>query len=171
MRPRDANGIAQGTTISGEVRAGMAPARPRARLSRSLLESDRTLVLTTALEDVVEILSGPAAIATWFAVTREPTHQHGRVVVGLPHTATVFHGREDWMPEQHAVIFDGDHPAVRGFVTLRSVILPVAGFGTELWVHLEAPPRRGARRHLAILERVVDQGLARIHAELDRSSR
>ena len=30
---------------------------------------------------------------------------------------------------------------------------------------------RGARQQLATLERVVDQGMSRIHAELDRSSR
>ena len=173
MRPRDARGgsarLAPGTD---EVRAGGWPLGPRRRLAaRPPLERDRRLVLRTPIEDVTAILNSPGAVATWFSVARKPAGRTGRVVVELPHTETVLYGRETWMDDQHALIFDGERPVVSGFVSVRSVILPTRGFGTEIWVHLEMPPGRPGRQHLAALERVVHRGLGRMRAELDRSSR
>lgn len=173
MRPRDATGdTAQATSGRDGFWDGAAAAGSRPPFTtRPPLESDRQLVLASTLEDVTAILSDAAAIATWFSVTRAPSQPHGQIAIGLPHTTTVLHGHETWMADQHALVFDGNHPTVSGFVSLRSVILPVGGFGTEVWVHLEVPRGRRARHHLATLQRVVDKGLSRIHAELDRSSR
>lgn len=33
------------------------------------------------------------------------------MVVELPGTATALYGRETWMGDQHALIFDGKHPS------------------------------------------------------------
>lgn len=173
MRPRDANGdTAQVSAGPDDFRADAAPARSRWRLRAGPpLESDRQLVLSTPLEDITGFLSGPAAMASWFSVTRAPADPEGRVIVGLPDTTTVLYGHETWMDDQHALVFDGERPAVRGFASLRSIILPIGGFGTEVWVHLEMPYGRSGRHHLAALEQVVNRGLARMRAELDRSSR
>lgn len=174
MRPWDANGdTAQVAAGPADFRADAAPARSaRWRLGgRPPLESDRQLVLATPLEDITGFLSGPAAVAAWFSVTRTPADPEGSVVVGLPDTTTELYGHETWLDDQHALVFDGERPAVRGFASLRSIIHPIGGFGTEVWVHLELPYGRSGRHHLAALEQVVNRGLARMRAELDRSSR
>lgn len=140
-------------------------------MTRPPLQSDRQLVLRSPLEDVAAVLSGPAAVAGWFSVTRQPVDRDGDVVVRVAHGTTALHGRETWMADHHALAFEGGHPSVHGFVSLRSVILSAARFGTEVWVHLEVSRGRGARRRFTVLQQVVDQGLSRMRAELDRSSR
>lgn len=173
MRPRDVNTeTAQFAPGPHEVPSDAAPVGPRWGLTaRPPLESDRRLVLTTPLEDVIAILDCPAALAAWFSVARRQADRTGSVVVELPYTATVLYGRETWMDDQHSLIFDSERPVARGYVSLRTVILPTGGFGTEIWTHVEMPRGRPGHQHFAALERVVGRGLGRMRAELDRSSR
>lgn len=134
----------------------------------ALLERDRQLLLATPIGDIEPLLAGPAAIASWFAPMRRSAVTSGDVVVELPDDGLRLHARESWHPEHRALLFEADRPPIRGFVTFRSVILPEAGIGTEIWIHLETPASRQARRQLAAIEALLDSGLAHMAAELDR---
>lgn len=135
---------------------------------RAPLESDRRLVLAATVEEVAPLLAGTAAMASWFPVPQRTVTSTGRFQVQVPGVGAALHGQGVWHDDQQALVFHTDRPPLEGFVTVRAVILPARGLGTEIWVHLELPANLPGRRHLARLEAVVDAGLAHMQAELDR---
>jgi hypothetical protein len=115
-------------------------------------------------------LSGLTAVAAWFPLQRYAITSTGRFEVVPSGRAPPLRGQAAWHDDKRALIFNIDHPPIDGFLTVRAVILPEAGFGTEIWVHLEQRPSLGGRRALARLVAAIDAGLAHMRAELDRRS-
>lgn len=137
-------------------------------LERAPLERDRQLLLASSLDEVAPLVSGAAALASWFPATRRTMTASGRFRVQLPDSDAILDGDAAWLEDQRALTFRVHRPRLDGFLTVRSVILAREGFGTEIWVHMESPAGSRGRRCLAQIEMVVDAGLAHMQAELDR---
>jgi len=137
---------------------------------------DAHIVLRCGMSELTRVIHGPASLAAWFGVQRNPAdnsaviRSRGRVL----HLQGLV---ERWQPEVgtlHTEARTVDGSPVRSHVTMREAMVTAlgpTGLGVQVWVHVELPASRRGRRVLTDLRPAIEHGLQRLEAKFDPPSR